>query len=307
MDAQPGPRLNKVPFLAGDLLLLAAAAWLVLRAGPAPDVWRDLLVVVCVGTGAWLAALPFLAEHRAGVRLAEAGELASTIEQVKGLQAVGQQVAGATARWQSVQDSAERTTQAAREMAEQITQEARSFAESMQKAHDVEVRNLRLEVEKLHRAEGDWLQVLVRVMDHVHALYAAGAQSGQPQLAAQLGHFQRACREAIRRVGLAALEAEPDAPWDERLHELPPGAAAVKEGCIAQTLATGFTYQGQLLRRILVAVKPPPEPPQADPTSAESASGASPPTAEPSPSPAPAGADAAQLALGGLPPPEGGQ
>jgi hypothetical protein len=98
MDEQPGPRLNKLPFLVGDLLLLAAAAWLALRAGPAPDVWRDLLVVVCVGLGAWLAVLPFLADHRAAVRLAEAAGLASTIEQVKGLEAVVQQVAGEIGR-----------------------------------------------------------------------------------------------------------------------------------------------------------------------------------------------------------------
>jgi hypothetical protein len=248
--------LPKLPFLLGDLLFVVVAGWLVLRPGPRLDLWHDLLVCGCVAAGAGLGVWPFLREHRARMRLAEANGLASTVEQIRGLTAVGEQVALATGRWQTVQEAAGKTALEARQMADDIAREARQFSEALQKAHDAEIRNLRLEVEKLHRAEGDWLQVLVRIMDHVYALYSAGLRSGQPELSSQLGHFQSACRDTLRRVGLAPLEAAPDTAYDERLHELPPGVTGTPETRVAQTLATGFTYQGQLLRRVLVALAP---------------------------------------------------
>jgi molecular chaperone GrpE (heat shock protein) len=258
MSEQAAPKLNKLPFLAGDVVLLGVAAWLALRPGPPLDLWRGVVIAACAALAGWLGAVPFLVEYRAAIRLAEAGGLASTVEQIKALTMVGEQVANATARWQTVQEAADKTARTAMEIADQITTEARNFSESLQKARDTEVRNLRLEVEKLHRAESDWLQVLVRMLDHVYALYAAGANSGQPSLAAQLGLFQNACREAARRVGLTPLEAGPGTPFDERLHQVPEGAAAPAGGQVAQTIATGYSWQGQLLRKALVTVAPPP-------------------------------------------------
>jgi hypothetical protein len=92
----------------------------------------------------------------------------------------------------------------------------------------------------------------------VFALYQAGARSGQPNLEAQLGRFQEACREVVRRVGLTPFEARPDESFDPARHQTPeddPPPAA--DACIAQTLAVGYTFQGQLVRRSLVVVRSP--------------------------------------------------
>lgn len=274
MAEQTAPKLSKVPFLAGDVLLLAVAGWLVLRPGPPLDVVHNALVAACVALGAWLGALPFLVEFRAARRFAEAGELASAVAQIKDLQAVGELVTAATGRWQTVQESADKTARAAKEIASQIATEARSFTEAMQKTHDAEVRNLRLEVEKLRRAEGDWLQVLVRMLDHVFALYSAGIRTGQAGLIEQLAHFQLACRDAARRLGLAPLEPVPESPFDPKLHELPEGQPAVEGGLIAAMLAPGYTYQGQLLRRAMVTLKPAESVPSAGPDEAQLPQGA---------------------------------
>ena len=252
------PRLNKAPFLAGDLLLLAAAAWLVLRTGPPLEPWRSALVVGCVALGAWLALLPFLTEYQASVRLAEGEGLASTVDQIKELKAAAAQVAGATARWQAVQESAGQTAQTAKEIADRIADEARRFSEMMQKVHAAEVRNLTLQVEKLQLAEGDWLKMVVLLLDHVFALHSAGVESGQPSLIEHLTRFQNACRDVVRRVGLVPVEAAPGTPFDERLHQVPEGMKVEPGAVIARTVATGYTYQGQLLRRMLVVVGPPP-------------------------------------------------
>jgi hypothetical protein len=39
------------------------------------------------------------------------------------------------------------------------------------------------------------------------------------------------------------------------LHKLQDNAAAVENGLVAETVAAGYTYQGQMLRRPVVALK----------------------------------------------------
>jgi hypothetical protein len=127
----------------------------------------------------------------------------------------------------------------------------------MQKASDSEKATLRLEVEKLRRGEGQWLQVLVNLLDHVFALYQAGSRSGQPNLEAQLGRFQEACRDVVRRVGLVPFEAQTDEPFDPAKHQLPDDdPPPAPDARVGQTLAAGYAFQGQLVRRSLVVVRP---------------------------------------------------
>ena len=253
---QSRPRLNKLPFLVGDGLLLAAAGWLAWHGDTAGSWWLSVLMVACTALGVWLGTLPFLVEYRAELAHAETKTLATTVDQIIGLQRVGEQVTTATGRWQVAQEAADTTVRSAREIAERMTEETRKFTEFMQQTHDAEVRNLRLEVEKLRRVEADWLQVMVRVMDHIYALYLAGVRSGQPELATELAQFQNACRETVRRVGLVPLEFPADTLFDDRVHQVPENAPASTSGRIAQTVATGFTFQGQLLRRALVLRQP---------------------------------------------------
>jgi molecular chaperone GrpE (heat shock protein) len=178
------------------------------------------------------------------------------------------QISSATAHWKNVQDQAGKTVATAGEIAERMAAEAKAFSEFMLKSNDTEKAHLRLEVDKLHRGETESLQAIVRVFDHVFALYLAGVRSNQPNLRDQLAQFQNACREALRRLGLTPFEVPPDEPFDAKLHTLidpeakpPPGAR------VAQTLATGFTYQGQLLRPALVALQAEPaEPAPPEPT-----------------------------------------
>src|SRR5260221_405827 len=134
-----------------------------------------------------------------------------------------------------------------------FTTEARGFAEFLRKANDSEKANLRLEVEKLRRTEGEWLQVVVRMMDHVYALYSAGAKSGQVELVQQLANFQNACRDVARRPGLLAFVATPGETYNPQVHlNAVEGVEPPPEARVTDTVATGYTYQGQLLRKALV-------------------------------------------------------
>ena len=143
----------------------------------------------------------------------------------------------------------------AREITERMAAEVRDFTGFMQKINEGEKSTLRLEAEKLRRAETDWLQVLVHVLDHVHALHTGAARSGQPRLVEQLTHFQNACRDAARRVGLLAFAASPGEKFDTQRHQSANGDKTPPAGAvIAEALAPGYTLQGRLVRPALVRV-----------------------------------------------------
>ena len=141
-----------------------------------------------------------------------------------------------------------------------MSAEVRAFTEFMQRVNDSEKATLKLEVEKLRRAENEWLQVLVRVMDHIYALNLGAARSGQPKLIEQLAHFQNACRDVARRVGLTAFLAESDEAFDSARHQVLDGNGDTPtDAKVAETVATGYTFQGRLLRPALVRLQAAPE------------------------------------------------
>jgi molecular chaperone GrpE (heat shock protein) len=247
------PKLAKWPFFLGDALLLGIACFISAQSGFALGHWEMCFVVLCVIAGALLGIAPFLLEYDALVKLTNASALTTVVDQVRNLEGIASQISGATGRWQEAQDQADKTAGAAREIAERMTAEVKAFTEFMQKANDSERANLRLEVDKLRRGEAEWLQVLVRIMDHVFALHKGALRSGQPGLVEQLTHFQNACRDAVRRVGLAPFSADKAEPFDPQRHQLlDTGAKPAADAVVTETIATGYTFQGRLIRPALV-------------------------------------------------------
>jgi molecular chaperone GrpE (heat shock protein) len=255
------PKPAIVPFLIGDLLLLAAAGIIVYFSAWPLQAWQVALCVASVMAGAWLLVVPFIMEHKAAIKLAETQSLTSTLVQFQTLGKIGAQIQGATTEWQHVQDEAARTTAAAKELAEGMATEAKAFTEFLQRANNMEKANLRLEVDKLRRSEGEWLQVTVRTLDHVFALHQAGVRSGQEDLIAQLGQFQATCRDAARRVGLAVFEPLPGELFNPQQHQLPDGQTqAAPDAVVAAVLACGVSFQTRLLRPAVVVLQTEPVP-----------------------------------------------
>jgi len=240
----------------GDLVLVGTAGLIYYKSNLPLGLGQAGFIVVCVATGAVLASLPFILEYRVAARLAESEALADVVSQMKNLETLAEQISGATARWQSVQEVADRVASTSRAIAERMSAETKAFTEFMQRANDGEKATLRLETDKLRRAEGDWLQVLVRMLDHVYALHLGATRSGQPKLISQLDQFQHACREAARRIGLAPFVPNAAEPFDSQRHQLLDGQEAAGEGAtIAETIATGYTFQGRMLRPALVRLQ----------------------------------------------------
>jgi molecular chaperone GrpE (heat shock protein) len=81
-------------------------------------------------------------------------------------------------------------------------------------------------------------------------------RSGDVKFAAPITTFQNACRDIARRLGLTPFAAEPNKPFDAERHqvagskETPPAGAVV-----AETVGSGYTFQGRLLRPALVRLR----------------------------------------------------
>jgi molecular chaperone GrpE (heat shock protein) len=256
MQESRAPRLAKWPFFLGNVVLLALA-WFIFYQGKRPFGGVEILAcVICVGVGAVLSIWPFVLEYRSTEKLLQTAALTNVVSQVQNLEQVAGQISGATAQWQTVQEAADKTARQAKEIAQKMADEAKAFANFMQQTNDSEKSALRLEVDKLRRIEADWLQVLVRILDHVHALNRAAAQSRQATVIEQLGRFQNACHDAARRVGLTPFIAGASDKFDAQKHQVVDGQKEpVEDSLIEETLANGYTFQGALVRPALVRLQ----------------------------------------------------
>ncbi len=256
MHEVPEWKIPKWPFLAANVAMLAVAAAVISKAAHPISDLQIGIVAGCVALGALLGCLPFILDYRATKKLIDVNAVTTVAEQLHDLKKYSAQIAVATDQWARVQEATkgntDKTVAAAAEIAERMTTEIQEFNEFQVKLNDTEKGALRLEVEKLRRTEGDWLQVVARILDHIFALHTAAVRSGQPELAEQIGSFQNACRDAARRVGVTPFSAAPEEKFDAqkfRAHGVEnPSADAV----IAETLAPGMSFQGRVLRPALV-------------------------------------------------------
>src|SRR5437867_3103445 len=171
-------KVTKWPFLLGDLLFVVLAGAIISLSNHPIGLWQTLVCLACVGAGAWLGVMPFMQEHGADLKLAETKTLANSVAQIQNLQQIANQIGHATSQWQAIQEHANSTCTTAQGIVEKVSSEAKAFTEFLQRANDSEKANLRLEVEKLRRAEGEWLQIVIRLLDHIFALNQAAARSG---------------------------------------------------------------------------------------------------------------------------------
>jgi molecular chaperone GrpE (heat shock protein) len=291
-------KVPKWPFLLGDALLMIFGYFFVLHSPLPIRHWE--IAAGCVAIGAALGVIPFILDYRAAGKAIEVNALGTVAEKIENLEKLAGQITAATSQWAGVQEAvqgqAEKTTISAKAIADRMTNEVIEFSDFMKKMNDTEKAMLKLEVEKMRRGEVEWLQVLVHVLDHIFALHTAAARTGDVKFTEPIANFQNACHGIARRVGLTPFVAGPDEPFNAERHqvvdskETPPAGAVV-----AETVGSGYTFQGRPLRPALVRlrgamapVKPPAEKPApiAAPVPAKKpAEKPAPPTVSPAPAP----------------------
>jgi molecular chaperone GrpE (heat shock protein) len=256
-------KVPKWPFFLADALLFGFAYYFMLHAPRAVHYWElAAACVTCVAFGAVLSVIPFYLDYRAMARALEINALGGVAEKIQKLDTLSAQINAVTNRWEIIQEAlqadAGKTSAAAKQIADKMVEEVRQFNEFMQKMNDSEKSTLRLEVEKLHRGEGEWLQVIVRILDNIFALHTAAVRTGDPKFAEPIANFQNACRGTTRRIGLTPIVAEPDEKFDAEKHQVAGSKEKPPEGAvIAETIGVGYTFQGKLLRPALVRLKTP--------------------------------------------------
>jgi molecular chaperone GrpE (heat shock protein) len=256
MRDQMAPKLSKLPFLLSDGLMLGLAFLIYAQSKPPMSPWEIFACTLCVAVGTGCCVLPYVLEYRVLTKLILADHLVDAASEIPKLEQLAGQISGATGLWQTVQESADKTASTAKEISERMAAEAKDFKQFLQHSNEGEKSTLRLEVEKLRRAESDWLQVLVRLLDHIYALHQAALRSRQPSLIDQLGQFQNACRDAARRVGLTPFVAAPEELFDKQRHQLADvDSKPETDAKVDVTIASGYTFQGKLLRPALVRLR----------------------------------------------------
>src|SRR5260370_29351439 len=161
MSNQTGSKLPKWPFFVGVALLFGLASGIYAGDGLPTGPWQEAMIMVCVMAAVAVGVAPYMLDHRAASRLAQADTLAGALIRLKGVEQVAGQIAAASSQWQAVQEQADRTATGVREMSDRMSAEARAFTQTLQRMNDGERAVMRVEVEKLRRAEAEWLQVLV--------------------------------------------------------------------------------------------------------------------------------------------------
>jgi molecular chaperone GrpE (heat shock protein) len=254
MSDHPLPVIPKWPFLCADIVLACGAAFVIVLSAHPIGMGPLVLCVLCLLCGACLGVLPYLLEYRSSEHAFQSDKLQSATDQLHNLELLNVQVGTSLTQLHVVLEECAKLVSTSGSLSDQITAEAKAFKENSDKAHEAEKSSLRLEIEKFRRSETEWLQVLTGIMDHVYALHQAAVRSGQPELARQIGLFQRACRDLARRIGLVPFAPEEQQPFDPNMHHVADAEAPSAPGTpIARIMATGYTYQGQLIRRALVS------------------------------------------------------
>lgn len=254
----PKPSLALWPFLVADAFFAMAA--LLLWQGHKPMLWWEAsLLIVCVAGAAGCFLFPFLQRNKDEQSSAQARLLTESLKQIQKIDQVAAQIVEATRQWREFHQQAAEISDTTKALAGSISAESKVFSEILQKANIGEKAHLRLEVDKLRRAEAEWLQVVVLMLDHVSALSLAARHSGQQNYIEQIGHFQNSCREAARRIGLAPMTGRVGEPFDANLHQLRDKMTLDENAIVEETLMPGYTFQGRLVRRALVALKEPVE------------------------------------------------
>jgi molecular chaperone GrpE (heat shock protein) len=251
-------KVPKWPYLLADAALMFFAYYYVLHAALPIHHWE--IAAGCVTLGAVLGVVPFYLDYRAMAKVIEVSALGAVAEKIQNLEKLADQIETATNHLAVIQGSVQaetgRATAAAKEIADKMTEEGRQFSQFMMKVNDSEKATLRLEVEKLHRAEAEWLQILVRVFDHVFALHTGAVRTGDQRFIEPISNFQHSCHETVRRLGLTPFIAAPDEPFDTERHLVAGKPENIPSGAVvAETVGAGYTFQGKLLRHALVRLR----------------------------------------------------
>ncbi|MGC9036007.1 MAG: nucleotide exchange factor GrpE, partial [Verrucomicrobiia bacterium] len=256
MNVNKVPQPKIVPFIVADALMLLVAGAIVYFSQWPLNLWQAALTAFAVFSGCAFLIIPFILEYKAAVKLQEGDKFVSTVEKIQKLEEVAKQITSATNYWQAAQAEAVKIIEAAEKIQQEVARQTREFSEFMARATDVEKASLRIEVQKLEQMHNDNVQVIMKLLDQVYALYRAALASGNQRIIEQISLFQINCRQIAEKIGLIAFDGKSGEKFDSQRHvNVDRSAATPKDAIVSGAIAPGYTYQTKMLRQALVSVQ----------------------------------------------------
>ncbi|MCD8535252.1 MAG: nucleotide exchange factor GrpE [Verrucomicrobia bacterium] len=252
------PKVPFVPFIIADVTLLAIAFAVVLQAGKPIGLPEILLVTVCSVAGAMFMTYPFRKQFDLQVQEANAERLNLAVCRLQAVENLATRMESVTSQWNQIEKKAEESMDRTEDISRDMIQEAQSFREFLKNASSEEVQHLKLLVDKLKKAEKDWLQVIMAMMDHCTALKWAATKSGNPNLAQQISNFHFQLCEVVRQVGLTLHESHAGDNFDEELHQVGESNGQqlnLSNAVIRETKSVAMKFRGVIVRKALVLVE----------------------------------------------------
>ncbi len=247
------PRIPYIPFVIADLLLLGTAVVIVMMADRPMNAWEISAVVVCVAAAASFMVYPFRKLIDFELRQAGSEKLHDAVQRIRTVESLAARIESVTSHWMEIEKKAEHSLDKSEDISREMIEEADSFREFIKNAQSEETQHLRLMVEKLRKAEKDWVHIIMAMMDHSIALRWAAEKSGNANLAAQIGNFHAQLIEITRQIGLLPFEPQPGDSFDSEIHQLMDSESNASEGTsIKSVRSAGYRFRGVVLRRALV-------------------------------------------------------
>ncbi|MEI9863282.1 MAG: nucleotide exchange factor GrpE [Limisphaerales bacterium] len=87
-------------------------------------------------------------------------------------------------------------------------------------------------------------------------MHTAAVRTGDANFIEPITNFQKACHEIVQPAGLVPFIAEADEPFNAEWYQVAgTNAEPPKNAIIAETISTGYSLEGQVLRPAIVRLR----------------------------------------------------
>ena len=243
------PRLPKLPFILGDLALLATA-FLLGKYGPTPlSTGMVVAIACCVAVGAALGLIPFLTDYVADSDEAAREHSAQVNAQIQRLHAAGESLTRAAAQIKSVEEAVHKSAHAAETLPYRMQEKLAEFNESLAEKEAEDREALEAELNELRAANSDQLKA---VADKIH-------KAGADWAALEVATRKQLTAANDTAAGLEKKLKETLAQLDAKIAELHRAAGSLKHTASAAVSAP-VRLATPAPAPAMVAEEPKPEP-----------------------------------------------
>ncbi len=249
----PTANVKKTPFLVIDIILIAAAVFLMISGGRPLSAAAIIGITALAICGAWIAIWPWIRETNVQLGKIETEQFKSIETSAAEMGSAADSIHSSIAELVQIRTALEESSRNAANLPASISKAANQLEARAAQVSTYEKGALEMEVSKLRRTEKELLDSEIQLLHQILALTQAGLKSQQPQIIKQMQLFRGVCLDIANRAGVQLSIPKVNEIFDSQAHQLPPDASApVGSAKITHILLPGFLYQGQIIHKPIV-------------------------------------------------------